>query len=766
MHLCRSSLCPLIAFVVALLTLSAVAQPVIEAVPEDAAVYIGWRGADDMGPSYEGSNMQGVMEQTGLYHAFPELFSAIRGLVASEGNDPEALAVMDDLGVLWSAVWDNGGALYMLPPDDEGAPIPRMALLFGKGENDREVRQALSSLAEMINEADQVPAFVGERQEAFYLSFVFDAGQAVGRSLAQDQRFTQALGQVQSDAALIAYVDLHEWIFQIDLVAQRMSEANQQQGLEAAENPAELWPALRDTLGLDQARSLVLSAGIGEDGNWHTRLFLHAPAPRDGLTSILDRQPITAEHLLHIPVTATHARAQSLDAARVMDLAREVLAIVEPEMVEALDQGLAEIEAEIGVDVEGDLVRGLGPVWSLYVDPMIAGNGFGSVVMVNDLRDAEAVEAALIRLTEVANAVLMDEQGADEQINIRMLTRVIDGERITHLGIPFISPCWMVHDGKLYLSLYTQGLEMALEQSGEAEDSILANEAFQQTMARFLAEPVGEGQAFDSLVPTAGLSFSNLPETVADGYGMTLMLMQMFTGASEMFSGRASSALMPPVGRILPFIRPAGAITWFDEQGLHMHGIQPFPGSSMFSATGGLGGPGVGIAALTVSVTLPALGAARRTARRMQSATQIRGFIQANHMFAQVADGRFTQDIALLYSGDFVTREYFFSPEVGDLTPAGFDRWDVDDAEQFMRENSSYILVPLAGPGQVDEPSETIMVFEHPAHFDEDGLTLGFVDGSTRYLDRDEALLLIQEQTGMTVTQLIMRQQNFEADNP
>ncbi|MEO0587219.1 MAG: prepilin-type N-terminal cleavage/methylation domain-containing protein [Planctomycetota bacterium] len=96
----------------------------------------------------------------------------------------------------------------------------------------------------------------------------------------------------------------------------------------------------------------------------------------------------------------------------------------------------------------------------------------------------------------------------------------------------------------------------------------------------------------------------------------------------------------------------------------------------------------ISIIALLIGILLPALGAARRTARQMQSNTQVRGIHQANVMFAQSNGGNFAGmesdgDIeptgpndqgternggavgerwAILMEGNYFTGEYCVSP--------------------------------------------------------------------------------------------------------
>ena len=75
------------------------------------------------------------------------------------------------------------------------------------------------------------------------------------------------------------------------------------------------------------------------------------------------------------------------------------------------------------------------------IDPMTAGNGMASLVMVNELRDAKAVEQALTDLCLFANDAMEEAMiGGPLEMKIRFLNRKIEGGSIVSLGVPYVSP--------------------------------------------------------------------------------------------------------------------------------------------------------------------------------------------------------------------------------------------------------------------------------------------------------------------------------------
>lgn len=726
----------------------------IDQVPDSAALYVGWRGTADMGPGYEGSNLQGVLKEMGLLEAVPEMMQLIEQL-SDEGQIGEQEAQMLAMaGALMTSAWADGGAMYMLPPDPQGPPIPRLCVMWNKGEEPAQLREALNTVVSILEE--ELPTFTGEMGKTMYLSIGFDPAEVNVASLSNSARFKTAAKNIQGDGALMVYVDAKEWITQIDGFTEMMRASAEDRDQPAPEF-AVLWPTIRDATGLAGVDSMAMSAGF-KDKNWHTQMFLGAPAPRRGILSLIDNEPIKPANLLHIPKTATYVQVFSMQPSRVLDVTMDVAGAIDQNFVTSIKESFKEGSKEVGFDIEMKLIRGMGPAWTVYIDPMIAGNGFASIVLVNDLQDADSVKQALIKLSNKANREFAEE---DEDVKVRFITEEYGGVAVTHLGIPFIAPAWAVHDGKLFVSLYPQALEMVAEQSGKREDSILANEAFQTAMARFVDQPGAKGQAFESLKPVTGFSFADLPNTAAEGYGMNMMIMQLMTGASEMFTGEPSAMRLPPVGKLLPFLEVSGGVTRADADGLHIHLVEPFPGATLFSASKGLT-TGAGLTApLSVAILLPALGSAREEAHAIQTLTQARQISMANVAYATDNKGVYADDLAKL-------EEYFGDPELlisaqsdrAQPVPANFAQLPDAKRADYIRKNSSFVLIPLGEMNAIQNQSDSVMLFERPDDTDRFELNVAMADGSAFPIPQDELAKMLRKQTGKTIQQLIQNQEN------
>jgi len=754
---------------VVLMPTAALAQPMVELVPEGVVEYIGWRGADDMGEDYAGSHLEGMLEVTGLVEALPELLSAIETFAAEQAPDEELAELVGSITTVASSAWQRGGAMYSLPAGAEegGMPMPRSVFLVRRGGVDEpELRVAMADIVQAANEADVFPVFMGVMDDALFLSIGFDAAELPEGPLLQDNAdFQSAMAQVQDGAALTVYVNGEQWIGQIDTVVQMMRDEAEQWG-DDPDPFTEMWPTLREVTGLSGVRQLALTAGI-EDKRWETRVYMDAPAPRVGLLSLIDNEPITPEQLTHIPKTATFMQAGTLDPARVMEVSRDILGAVDPGILDELENALEDVSEELGVDLEGQLINGLGPTWTVYVDPMIAGNGMASVVLVNELRDPGRVKTALMRLTEQANGLMEEDLDADG-VQVRFLTRQIQGASVVSLGVPFVSPSYMVHDGKLYMAFFPQALEMALEHSGELEDSIFMNEAFGEAMTRVGQGALVGGPQEPGQPGATALSFVDLPETATDGYGLVLMIAQAFGGTSELATGQPAGFQLPPVGKLMPFLEPSAGVAWIDDTGLHARSSEPFPGSSLLGPGKGMESATIIATPIVVGVAMPAMAASRRAAVRMQAVNNARWITMGVRSYAQ-DNGQAPDDLTALLPDFYIDHQTLISPSSvrAQPLPENFDEWEVDRQMRFHRENSSFVLVPVENLNDLDEPWSTIVVFQRPddANGWEEGIAVGFADGGAYWeSDMEWFAQRLEEQTGMTMDELIERQVEFEPE--
>ncbi len=708
-------------------------QPLIEHVPDNAVVYVGWAGTGADSPGYADSKTRQVIETAELAETTKALFESLRQLAEAEGA-AEGVGTIEALARTFAASWRRATAAYVLPPVGPDAP-PRLTVLWRSGEEDERL---IADLEAMLADAVPSTAQAGMTPDGAFvvLTLGHDAGHVVpgaGRSLADNERFVETRAHGADRPALSAYIDVERIVARLDELGEQ--ETNRQ--------AFETWRRVSRALGLRSLRRVMLSGAFVET-EWQVDLFVDAPRPREGLITVFEGPPLDEEELAMAPASSMWLHAVRLDPAKVLDGIRRVIDAAGPEERGEFDAALQRGGEAVGLDLERQIIDALGDRWVAFGDPGATGGGGLGGCLINPLRDAEAMHAALTRLESLVN-----ERPADPNAPFQLRFEVVErgGVEIHTLTIPFLSPSWAIADDRLYASLLPQAIMSAHDFAGSDRPSILTNEALRQVQ-----EKLG-GQA------PVSFTFVDLRRTAP-------MMYQQLLGAAQMISaitasqGAPVTIVLPPFSAVAEHLAPAGQVVWVDEAGFHARTRSPFIGAGLLgpqTMTAG-GAPAMVSVPMAVGILLPALGAARRTARQMQSSTQLRGIHQASLTWAQPNQGRLTDDLGTLVVENYFTVEYALSPMSGKRPPPDFERWPDDRKRQWVRQNASYVLLP----GLVDDvDSERVAGFGIPEDHDggENGIPVVYNDNHVEWTpDLDKVRRLIAEQNdGLTMEQVIDR---------
>src|SRR5439155_14360937 len=135
--------CLIVLFALLLSPLAALAQPLADRVPDDALIYIGWRGIDDPGPGFSQSRLKAFLDAS----AFPQLVNDLlpKLLAKLAEKDPGAAAFSEIVGKLGPAFCRYPTAIYIGPVDGLGnfPPVPRAALLCQAGAGAVELKKQI-----------------------------------------------------------------------------------------------------------------------------------------------------------------------------------------------------------------------------------------------------------------------------------------------------------------------------------------------------------------------------------------------------------------------------------------------------------------------------------------------------------------------------------------------------------------------------------------------------------------------------------------------
>ena len=732
------TLTPLLTLLAALAvtTPAADAGPLAEHVPADAIVYVGFDGATSDAADLDQRHLGRLLEHTQLRELIVETLPDAMRRFAEIEHEPGLSFAAEAVADLAPVLIDRPWAFYFAGLD-EMAMMPRLGLLIDAGPQRDAVQAWIEQLTQMGAPVQQIDH---EDYIGAVLDFTFAEPEDGG--LAASDHFEGATAPLPGPHVALAYVN-------VDRIVNMIFEQMRQMppGLAGGPQPDEIEAALT-AAGLDSLQTVAWSASF--DGpRWRTDAFIQAPAPRQGLIAwLIDGEPITLDDLAPIPATASWLFAGRFDLLGLYEAVGQAVRDIDPEAWHEVQGGLAMMGMMLGVDLENELIAALGPAWIAWRDADVAGPAsvFGLVVS-NELRQPQRLASALDMLTRSANAAT--EPHWEDDPHFRFVAADHRGTDVHSFAFLFVQPSFAIHDGRLYIGLLPQAVTHAIDFAIDGGESITANERF-TAMRDSLGEADVLTRGWTDLAPAA--------ETV---YGEMLMVGQMLPGiliAMDHHADAAALHRLPTLSQIRDLLEPAGRITWASDAGLHMRHITPFPGAA---ALGHEGGSGMMFAPVGVGITLPALAAARTTARQMQSGTHLRQIMMGLHMYAMDHDDSAPDDIAILYADIFEDPLIFISPAADISAPQEFHAQSAQERAQWIREHSSYVLIPLGELAQIPRPSQHIAAFERPEHAAGDDIVVGFADGHVQRLSIHEARQLIEEQTGQTLEELYERQATY-----
>jgi len=653
------------------------AQPLVDRVPADTLVYVGWLGWDAKSPGYEGSHLKAVLEAAEFQKLVNETLPAVMEKIAAQDRD--AAQAMSLAKPIVLPMLKHPTAIFIAKPvmAREQQPMPKAGIVCQAGADaDAMLGQIQKLLAEGPPDMQQMVK-VNRQGDSVVVTLGYPEGLPAG-GLAGSAGFKAILPHAVKNASCMVYVDVEGFI------------ASTEQAIELYvedEEPKAYWPKIRDAIGLKNVKSFVWSSGFdGKD--WMDHVFLSAPEPRTGLMALANPAPLSDGALKSIPATATLAGASRLDVSKLVDGLKQAAVSIEPRSAQDIDRAFAEASRAIGMDVQKDLLATLGDEWVYYVDPMTGGRGLGGIVILNRLKDAAKAEQAFTKLETLINDELR-KNIKEDNVEIRFRTTQSDGLMIHYLGTPMVSPAWAIKDGTLMIALFPQMVAGAAQQIG-AQKSIMDNPSFQAIRQRLGAPSACE------------VVFLDLPKTAPDSYA-TWVAISRLVNFTDVLGAPAPSMLLPPLHKLMPHLAPAGSVTWVDKDGIHMKAISPFPGATIL-ASDPLGGMQM-MTPMMMGVALPAMNRAREQANNVKSMSNLRQIGLAAIIYANEHNGKFPDTMAELAAGSDLTAETFISPSSNKQAPPPFA--DPKALGQWAEQNGDYVWVGKglnanrAGPDEV-----------------------------------------------------------------
>lgn len=652
-------------FVSLVFTTAARAQPLVEQVPADAIVYVGWLGWDAKSPGFEGSHLKAILEAGEFQKLINETLPAVMEKIAAQ--DQNAAQAMGLAKPILMPMLKHPTAVFIAKPimARDQPPMPKAGIICQAGADaDAMLGQIQKLLAEGPPDMQQMVKAT-KQGDAVVVTLGYPEGlPAAAGGLAGSAGFKAIQPHAVKNASFMVYVDIESFL------------ASTEQALDLYvqdEEPKAYWPKIRDAIGLKSMKRFVWSSGF--DGKeWMDHAFLAAPEPRTGLVALANPAPLSEGALKSIPMTATLAGATKFDVAKLIAGLREAVVSVEPRAAQDIDRAFAEASKAIGMDVQKDLLATLGDEWVYYVDPMTGGRGLGGIVMLNRLKDAAKAEQAFAKLETLINDELK-KNIKEENVEIRFRTTKSGNTTIHYLGTPLISPAWAIKDGTLMIAMFPQMVAGAADQIG-AQKSILDNPTFQAVRQRLAVTNACE------------VVFLDLPRTAPDSYASWVAISRL-VNFTDVLGAPAPAMLLPPLNKLMPHLTPAGSVTWVDKDGIHLKAITPFPGATIF-ATDPMGGMQM-MAPVMMGVALPSLNRAREQANQVKSMSNLRQIALAAIIYANEHKGKFPETMAELAASGDLHPGMFIHPSSQKTAPPPFA--DPKAFGRWAEESGDYVWV-------------------------------------------------------------------------
>jgi prepilin-type processing-associated H-X9-DG protein len=704
--------------VVLLLSLAGgvIAQPLADRVPDDAMLYVGWAGAETLGEAYKGSNLKAILDNSKIRELFTQFIP--QGAKKIIENEPDAEKPLTMLMTIAPSMWKHPHALFAsIDFSNPDQPVPHIALICKAGADAPRVHQQITEiLAEIgdtpipvhdLKQDDLVGITIGYEEAEQALAGGRGSG-PIGRSIA----FMTALKQVQAHPALICYVDVEKLITQAEAAFLKSN---------APEEVKEKVPKALDASGLRGLKRVIRSSAFdGKD--WMSVTFVEVPAPRTGLLSAVDSEPVSPDLLKAIPADATFVATTRFDLAKLIQEIRTAAGAVDPRGQQFVDMGIGGVQVALAKNPLTDILEPMGQDWAMYCAPSVSGNGLLGLVVLNKLDDAAKAQAAYpTAWINLSNWAAIAMQQAEAEVEIRGRMTKIGDLNVFYAGLPIAAPAWTLKDGYLFAGLYPQSAAAgarALSKMGGK--SISDNERFQALQKRLaVSNPVS-------------FSFYDLPAIAGQGsmYGQLLMIAR-YGGFGDLFGVPMPEPLLPPLDVLQQHLGPAGSVAWIDDAGYHCKSVTPFPGAKLLSEPGMISSAGAPLfAALGMGIALPAMSQSREQAMRVHCSSNLRQIGQGILIYANDHQGSYPPDLGTLVKTVDMTAMAFDCPggrtdlpDVSNMTP--------DQIADWINSNSSYVYI-----GQNlknDAPAETIVVYEKPSEHNYAGMNILYADGHVEF---------------------------------
>ena len=334
-------------------------------------------------------------------------------------------------------------------------------------------------------------------------------------------------------------------------------------------------------LGLDTVKAAAYGMAFKGDG-FMDSLVIHTPGADHGLAAMDLLPPLRPQALPYVPSTAFWYEESAMPLGDLMPRVRKLVGDVEPDAVEEMNEALSDISQTIGVDIENELMAGMGNGIAAYAGLPETGGIYPELALMLKVKDPAAFEPVFDRFAKGLAGWLTEEGdviASTREIEYRGQTlHLFEMQEARGDDVVPFTPTWSMRGSWLTLTLVPYSMkEIILRTSqGTADSGLAGEEDFQALLAQM---PEGAGgiayldfQAIMNLLYDTGVP---LLQTVAKPNVMELPI-------------RLDWAQLPPARSMRKYFRSIGAFTSWTKDGISMSVQAPVPVVALVGAVAGV----------------------------------------------------------------------------------------------------------------------------------------------------------------------------------
>ena len=671
--------------------------PLADKLPGSSLVYVGWAGNTE---AFQGSMLGQLIQQPTTM----EIWKAIQKAAAQKSPHGEATAMLDLAQTL--ASHPVAAAMTDLHVGEDSKDITVKAVLVADLGKDQAkfaetLDKLLNSLPMNINESAEnktvgdVKFKVTKLDDQVHIAWGYqgtmlivglNGGEEAVATLKADASLTKAEGFTTAmkavggaDMQCAYFVDLKKLMPALAKM-EKMEVEHKNVYRKKYDIPLEepQFDKVTSALGLDKATALAGTTRI-VDKSLYSKAKLFSPAPHAGVLALFEGKPLTKDDLAVLPADADFAAIMRIDSSVVMTQTRAALQKLDPKMAKDMDEGLAEMQKNTGVDLEKDVLAALGDTWTVTTAASQGGSltGLSASVTVKDAKKLqEAMDKLEASFLKKQNARPEEKEEGRQFSHYRSrqpeLAMAKFGDMDVHyMKLPRmpIAPAWGMYKDRFYIALWPQVVASTARATGEKPGALTDDKAFMAGVGHFSDKPMA-------------VTYTNLPQLVKQFYGFLMLGWTMGSMEMQHEGINVSPADLPTIGQIEKYLGPSMSAISCDKDGVTFEGYSSVP-------TMGLGNV-VAMAPLSVSILMPSLAKARMHAKEAGSAMNLSNMGKAMALYSANNQDKLPPDIATLMKDGDLSEKMLINPVTG---------------------KKDYIYV---GPDVPDTDSQAILVYENP----------------------------------------------------